>query len=263
MAFIRQRIAGVFLIVGLLCSWVGLTSLVIRQAVLVPGQFTTYAYKALDNPVIREQVAGVMASSIRNSNSLLKIIPEPNLKSAIDSSLTKPAVKTEFANVAFDIQQHVLGLQSGPVVLGGPALSQAVAQSIASSNPVEEQLIAKIPISYTIKSSSIPSLAKYYSQLNSTIKVTLFGAAATLLASLVVAAKKRKTLRKIGIAFIGFSAFEVAGFWLTRKYLLPHIHSGPLVIISAILTASSNSIEPIYLGALGTGIALNIVSFLV
>lgn len=235
----------------------------VRQAVLVPGQFSNYAAKALDNSVIRSQIAKVMATTIRNSNPQLQIIPETKLQASVDSALTKPAVKSEFGSVAFEIQQHILGLQKGSVVLGGPAFSAAVAQSIANGNPIEEQLIAKIPFSYTISSSSIPSLAKYYSKLNSTIKVTLFGAAATLIASLLISSKKRKTLRKIGISFIAFSAFEVAAFWLSSKYLLPHLHSGPLVVMSAILSASSNSIEPIYLGAFGGGIALLIVSFLV
>ena len=263
MAFIRQRVAGILLLVGLLCSWVGLTSVVLRQTILIPGQFTSYAYKALGNAAVRSEVAGIIATDVENSHPILQSIPKPKLASAIDSALTKPSVKAEFANVALQIQQHILGLQNGPIQVGGPTLSTAIAQIIAPGNSPEEQALAQIPFGFQISGSSIPSLKSYYQKLNAIIKISLVAAAATLLSALMISAKKSKTLRKIGIAFIGFSAFEVLLFWAVPKYFLPHIKNGPLEVIAAIVNASSSSVDPIYLTAFGAGIGLSLISFLI
>lgn len=263
MAFIRQRVAGILLLVGLICSWVGLTSVVLRQAILIPGQFTGYAYKALDNTTVRSQIAGIIAADVEKSHPVLQSIPEPRLASAIDRALTNPSVKTEFANVAFQIQQHMLGLQSGPIEVGGSTLSTAVAQIIANGNTAEEQALAKIPFGFQISSASIPSLKTYYLKLNSIIKISLIAAAATLVSALMISAKRNKTLRKIGIAFIGFSAFEVLLFWAIPRYFLPQIKNGPLEVIAAIVNASSSSVDPIYLTAFAAGIGLSLISFLI
>lgn len=263
MTFFRQRVAGILLLTGLLCAWAGLTSVVLRQAVLIPGQFTGYAYKALDNATVRSQIAGIVATEVQKSHPILQSIPKPKLASAIDSALTNPSVKTEFANVALQIQQHMLGLQSGPIEVGGPTLSTAIAQIIANGNSTEEQALAQIPFGFQISSSSIPSLKTYYVKLNAIIKISLIAAAATLIGALIISAKRNKTLRKIGIAFIGFSVFEVLLFWAIPRYFLPHLKNGPLEVITAIVNASSSSVDPIYLTAFAAGIGLTLISFLI
>lgn len=263
MNFLRQRVAWVFLVLGLLASWVGLTTLVVKQTVVIPGQFTSYASKALENNTARSEISSVLAKSIRQTNPILQNIPTSQLDSAIDSALKNPAVISEFSNVAFEIQQHLLGLQNGPIVVGGSTLSSAVAHIIAGNNSTEEQIISKIPFSYTIASSTIPSFGKYYRLMNSTISLSFLAAGALLLSSLIISAKKRSTLRKIGIWFIGFSAFEVALIWALPRYITPLIHSGSLAIMTSIMRVSITSVEPIYVGAFAAGIVLTIISFLV
>lgn len=259
----RQRIAGVLLIFGLLCAWVGLTTLVIRQTLLIPDQLPTYATKLLKNPTIRNEIATLVTGTLRNSNTVLRDIPQSQLHAAIDQSLTNPAVASQFASVALQIQQHLIGKQSGPIIVGGPVLSSSVAKAVAGNNPVAEQAIAQIPMTYTISSSSIPSFGKYYQKISKLINTSLLFAALLLFTSLVISAKRRKTLRKIGIWLVGFSIFEVSLFWLIPTYLLRYLHAGYPIIVAAILSASFSSVMPLYLTIFGSGLALTLISFLI
>lgn len=258
----RQRLAAVLLVIGLILAWICLTSVVIRQTLLVSAKIPSYTTTALKNPTVRSALSDLIVKSVQHSYPVLSQIPTAQLNAAVGQALTQPAVVNEFANVTMQIQQHFIGLSDQPIVLGGPALSTAVAQIISPNNPTQQQIIEKIPFTYTIASSSIPSIGKYYRWIGNLINVSLYSSAVLLVAAMAVSAKKNKTVRKIGIAFIMFSAFEVAIFWLLPRYALSHFQSGPEVVVSGILAASAGAIEPIYLGVLGAGIAFTAVSFL-
>ena len=235
----------------------------IRQTLLLSGKIPSYSTTALKNPTVRSALSDLIVKSVEHSYPVLSKIPTAQLNAAVDRALTQPAVADEFANVTLQIQQHFIGTSDQQIVLGGPALSTAVAQIIAPNNPTQQQVIEKIPFTYAISSSSIPSIGKYFRWIGNLINVSSYGSAALLVAAIVVSAKKSRTLRKIGIAFIMFSAFEVTVFWLLPKYVLSHFHSGPEVVVSGIVAASASAIVPIYVGVLGAGIAFAAVSFLI
>lgn len=263
MIFLRQRVAGILLAVGLILAWIGMTTLVIRQTLLLSGQVPNYAATALENPTVRLAVSDLVVRSIQNSNQVLTQIPTAALQSAVDQALTSPAVAYEFGNVAQQIQLHFLGLEKQPVVIGGPALSSAVAAIVARKNPALDRIIQNIPFSYTVSSSSLPSIGRYYRWINNTMYTSLIASAVLLVGSLMIAAKKAKTLRKIGVWFLGFSVFEVAIFWLFPRYLLSHMHSGVGVLVAGLMTVSAGTIEPIYIGVFGAGLVLTLSSFLI
>lgn len=262
MNFVRQRVAGVLLVFGLILAWISLTGIVVRQTLLLSAQAPSYALAALKSPVIRSAVSDLVIKSVQDEFPIVGQIPAAELRPAIEEALTQPAVANEFANAALQVQQHFIGLNDQPIVLGGPQLSAAIAQIIAPNNLSTQQVIKNIAFSYTIASDSIPSVGKYYSRIGSLINVSLIGGLALLISSVLVSAKKSRTLRKIGIGFVGMSIFEVAVFWLLPRYVLPHLQSGPGIIFSAIITASASTIEPLYLGVFGAGVALTVVSFL-
>ena len=262
MKFLRQRVAGTLLVIGLVFAWVCLTSVAIRQSIQLSGQASTYTATALKNPSVRSAVSDLIVTSAKTSNPVLAQIPANILKSAVDKGLTEPLVVGELGNAATQIQQHVIGLNSGPIVIGGPDLSSAVAEIVAPNNFAEKKLIESAPFSVTIASSSIPSFGRYYRWLDSTLKFSLYASAALLAASLILSAKKNRTLRKIGLWFVGFSLFNGALFWLLPKYLLSHLQNSPGRITAGVLAASSAAVEPIYIVALGAGTLLTIISFL-
>lgn len=263
MKFVRQRIAGILLIFGLLLAWAGLTSLVIRQMVLIPMHATAYATKVLADPTTRSALANEIATSLQKSSPILQSTPTAQLRSAADQFLSSPVGAKEFATVALQIQQHILGIQTGPIVIGGPEFSSTLAKLLAAGNPTAQALISKAPLSYTIASTTIPSLGKYYNLLGKIISFSLIGSAILLISSLSISTKKRPILRKIGLWFIGFSIFEVALIWALPKYILPHFASGAFAFLTALVQLSTSAVEPIYLSAFGAGLVLTVISFLV
>ncbi|MDA8081552.1 MAG: hypothetical protein M0Z96_08090 [Actinomycetota bacterium] len=263
MNFVRQRLATILLVIGLILAWICLTAVVIRQTLLLSAKIPSYATTALKNPTVRSAVSDLIVKSVKHSYPVLSQIPTAQLNTAVDRALTQPAVAYEFANVTLQIQQHFIGLSNQQIVLGGPALSTAVAQIISPNNPTQRQLIEKIPFTYAISTSSIPSIGKYFQWIGNLISVSAYSGAVLLVSAIAVSAKKNRTLRKIGIAFIMFSAFEVAVFWLLPKYVLSHFHSGPEVVVSGIMAAAGSAIVPIYVGVLGAGIAFTAVSLLI
>ncbi|MDA8270490.1 MAG: hypothetical protein M0Z39_03650 [Actinomycetota bacterium] len=262
MNFVRQRVAGVLLVVGLVLAWICLTGVVVRQTLLLSARAPSYALAALKSPVIRSTVSELIINSVQNEFPIVGQIPAAELRPAIEEALTQPAVANEFANAALQVQQHFIGLNDQPIVLGGPQLSAAVAQIIAPNNLSAQQVIKNIAFSYTIASDSIPSIGRYYSKIGTLITTSLIGGLALLISSVLVSAKKSRTIRKIGMGFVAMSIFEVAIFWLLPRYVLPNLQSGPWVIFSAIMTASASTIEPLYLGVFGAGVALIVVSIL-
>lgn len=248
---------------GLILAWAGLTSLVIRQMVLLPMNTTAYATKVLANPTTRSAIADEITTSLQKSTPILQAIPTAQLRSAANQFLSSPAGANEFATVALQIQQHILGLQTGPIVVGGPELSSSLAKFVALGNPTAQALISKAPLSFTIASSTIPSLGKYYRLLEKVISFSFAGSAILLVSSLFISAKKRGTLRKIGLWFIGFSIFEVVLIWALPRYILPHFSNGPFTIFAALIRLSTSTVEPIYLSAFGAGVALTVISFLI
>lgn len=250
------------LVIGLFLAWVCLTSVVIRQSLQLSGQVSTYTTAALENPAVRSAVSDLIVTSAISSNPVLAQIPTAILISAVNRGLTEPLVVSEFGNVAIQIQQHLIGLNSGPIVIGGPELSSAVAQIIAPNNQDVKKLIESIPFSFTIANSSIPSFGRYYRWLSSTIKFSLSASGLLLVASLLLSAKKKSTIRKIGIWLVGFSLFDGALFWLLPKYLLPHLQNNAGKIAAGFLAVSAGAAEPIYIGVIGSGIVLAIISFL-
>ena len=243
-------------------AWICLTSVVIRQTLLLSAKIPSYTATALKNPTVRSALSELIVKSVQHTYPVLSQLPTAQLTAAVNRALTQPAVVAEFADVTVQIQQHFIGLSDQPIVLGGPALSTAVAQIISPNNLAQQQLIQKIPFTYTISSSSIPSIGRYYRWIGHLINISLYSSAVLLVAAIAVSAKRNKTFRKIGIAFIMFSAFEVAVFWLLPRYLLAHFQSGPEVVVSGIMAASASAIEPIYLGVLGAGIAFTAISLL-
>ncbi len=258
----RQRVAGVLLVLGLILSWVCLTGVVVRQSLLLTAKAPVYATTALKNPVVRSAVSEVIISSVQSKYPVLAEISTAQLRAAVEQALSEPAVAEELGNVALQLQLHFIGQSNGPIVIGGPGLSLAVAQIIAPGNQPLQQAIEKVPFSFTLSSSSIPSIGRYYRWIGTLINSTFVGGLALLAASLLVSAKRNKTLRKIGIGFIGMSALEVGLFWLLPHYMLSHLSNGSGVIISAMLAASASSIAAIYLGVFVAGIALTVVSLI-
>lgn len=258
----RQRVAGILVIVGLILGWACLTTLVIRQTVMLSARVPDYALTALKNPTVRSAASDLIARSAQAKYQPLAQIPTTQLKDAIDSALSQPAVADEFANAALQIQQHLLGLNDQPIVLGGPGLTAAVAQIIAPQNPSEQQVIDKLPLSYTLESASIPSFGTYFRLNNGIFHVTLFSSALLLGLSLFIATKKSKILRRIGIGLVGLSVVEVVLFGFVPKYVLSHVHSGPAQIVAGLLTASTGGIEAIYLMVFGAGLALTAISLI-
>lgn len=262
MKFFRQRISGVLILLGLLLSWVGLTSLVVRQTLFVPGRIPGYAISALHNSQVRSAVAEFIAGSAQAQNPQLAAIPKASLSAAVDSALTDPAVSAQFANAALQIQEHMIGLQQGPITVGGPVLSSIVAKALAGNNATEEQILAKIPFTYTISPSSIPSFANLYRKIAEIINLSLISAATLLLLAVSISAKKGKTVRRIGIGFIALSAVEVLLLYLAPKYLISHIHSGPLLIVVTLMSVTTATAGAIYLTALALGAILLLGSFI-
>ena len=249
------------MVFGLILAWISLTGVVVRQTLLLSAQAPSYALAALKSPAIRSTVSELIIKSVQHQFPIVGQIPEAELRPAIEEALTQPAVANEFANAALQVQQHFIGLNDQPIILGGPQLSAAIAQIIASNDLSAQQVIKNIPFSYTISSDLIPSAGRYYSKIGSLITVSLIGALAFLISSVLVSVRKSRTIRRIGMGFVGMSIIEVAIFWLLPRYVLPNLQSGLWVIFSAIMTASASAIEPLYLGIFGAGVALIVTSF--
>ena len=258
--FIRQRVAGVLLAFGLILALVCLTAAVMRQSVLTTSKVPSYTVVALKNPTVRSALSDIIVRSVQDKYPVLAHIPTSQLHSAVAQALTQPSVISEVADVAQQIQQHFVGVSKQPIVIGGPALSKAVAQTIAPSNPTLQQEIDKIPFSYDISSSSIPSIGKYYPWIIKSIRYSFAGGLALLVGAIAISAKRSKTLRKIGFGFIGMSVLEVAALWVIPHVLLAHNSNASEVVLSAVAAASVGSIEPIYLGVFGAGIAAVVLS---
>lgn len=249
----RRALANLILSLGLLLGW-GATLVHLSQlSILKPGRLAQASTQLLDNASVRSALADSLQNSLTPLIGNTLSIPADTFQTIIDDAVANPSVQTQFSNAMNEVQLHVLGQSSGPIVLGGTAFSQVVAAGISRYSSQAAAAIAQQGLSISIPGSALPNLGWFARNANHIESLLISAALVAILLALIIHPNRGAVIRRVGFWLIGMSLVNALLFWFIPTYLLPQIAVSWAQILAVILKAVSGPATTFFVEMLGVG----------
>lgn len=255
-----RRVLGSFILtIGLLLGW-GATMLHLSElSILRTGRLAQASGQLLDNPSVRAALAQSISGSLSPLLGAGINLPPSLYTNIVNQAATQPLVRQEFRTAMNQVQNHLLGQASGPIVLGGRAFAESVASTIAPFAPQIATLLSQQGLSVTIPGTAIPNLGRYARQVNRWQFLLLALAVLFVVLALIIHPSRGAVVRRVGLWLIGISIVNAVIFWAVPTYLLPQIGFSWAQIAAVVFRAVGGPATEFYVELLAAGAAAVIV----
>lgn len=137
---VRRTVAAVLIIVGLVIGAVTLTGWWVRRTAFVTSRTERLADDILADPILRDDLARRIADQVAPQLGADVI----TVRRVADTTLARPQVAALFGPVVGDIHARLVGLRSGPVVIGPDLVAAALGDARAQALPPISLDVAEI-----------------------------------------------------------------------------------------------------------------------
>ena len=128
---VRRTAASILIIIGLVIGAVTLSGWWVRRTAFVTSRTEGLADDILSDPILRGDLARRISEQVST-----QLGADPlTVRRIADTTLARPQVATLFAPVLGDIHSRLIGVQSGPVVIGPDLLAAALGDARAQALP--------------------------------------------------------------------------------------------------------------------------------
>ena len=254
MGVMRRFVAGLLVAIGLIFGSLAIFIHLTQLSLLQPGRLQQAASQLIASPAVRNALVGATATGINQYLPQGTYIPTQEASVVVDKVLSDPTVQGEFAAAMGNAQARLLGQTNQPIVLTGPAFTQAVVTALNPFSPQAASAVANSGITIPIPGANLPNLSKYVSWAPRLL--SLFRALAILLCGvgLIIHPARMTVLSRISLWLIGISLLNALIFWFAPAYLLPSIGTSWAAIAAVILKAASGPAAAFYATLLGIGV---------
>jgi len=252
---LRRILGDLLLWTGILAGTAAIALHLLILSVLTPGRLTQQARALMTSPAIQRALADSLTNAIEPIAAAQGFTLTPaQAESVIHTALDSPAVQADFLGAMTTAQNRLLGRTSAPVVIGGPAFTQAVAAGLASINPGVAHAVASEDLAITIPGADVPSFGFVASHAPTTERTLLDLTLLAFVLALVLHPNRRHALAKIGVWLVGCSVAEVALFWFLPREVLPRIGFSWAKVAAVILSVTGAATVTFFLELLALGL---------
>ncbi|SHE72277.1 hypothetical protein SAMN02745225_01428 [Ferrithrix thermotolerans DSM 19514] len=249
----RKTLGSLILTIGLLFGW-GATFIHLTQlSFLQPGRLGQATSQLVQNSAVRSAMAGALGTALLPLFGGNTVISQAQLDQIITKALANPQVDAEFQSAMNTAQGHLIGVNTGPITLGGAAFSQEIAAQVAPYSPQVAQTIAQQGLAINIPGSALPNLGGYAKAAGKLERLFIALAALMLILSLIIHPSPGAVLRKVGMWLIGTSAIDAIVFWFVPSYILPQVAFSWAQITSAVLRTAGGPATTFYVALFAAG----------
>ncbi len=254
MTFPRRVLGDLAIALGVLAAGVAIYLHLMTLSLMSPDRLASKAVQLSANPAVQTALADSLSNAIFPYTASQGIaITQVQLQSMVKAALQQPAVAIQFAQALHNADQRLLGVASGPITIGGPALTQEVAYQLHNYSPALASVIASKNLQITIPGADLPNLGFLVKLADHYQKTFEMGAIVLFILGLAVHPSRPSALKRIGASLIGMSAIGFAIFDLLPKYLLPQIQLSWAQVGAAILLATGSGVAYFYLEVVVAG----------
>jgi hypothetical protein len=137
---VRRAVATLFIVVGLVVGAVTLTGWWLRRTAFVTSRTERIASSILGDPVLRDDLARRISTQVAPQLGTDAV----TVRQVVDATLARPEVAGVFASVLGDIHARLIGMRSGPVLIGPELLTAALGDARAQALPAVSIQVPKI-----------------------------------------------------------------------------------------------------------------------
>lgn len=228
-------------------------------SILRTGRLAQASGQLLNNPSVRAALAQSVSASLSPLLGAGLNLPPSLYTSIVNQAATQPLVRQEFRAAMNQVQSHLLGQTSGPIVLSGRAFAESVAATVAPFAPQVATLLSQQGLSVTIPGTAIPNLGKYARQVNRWQFLLLSLAVLSLILALIIHPSRGTVIRRVGLWLIGISLVNAVIFWAIPTYVLPQIGFSWAQIAAVVVRAVGGPATEFYVELLAAGAAAVVV----
>lgn len=198
---VRRTAASILIIIGLVIGAVTLSAWWVRRTAFVTSRTEALADDILADPILRGDLARRISEQVST-----QLGADPlTVRRIADTTLARPQVATLFAPVLGDIHSRLIGVQSGPVIIGPDLLAAALGDARAQALP---------PVSL-----DVPKIKELSSAREGLNRYVAEGAVVAIVLILLGLALHPWRAAAVGIIGVGFLAAAV--LLVTVGYLVP------------------------------------------
>lgn len=213
---VRRTAASILIIIGLVIGAVTLSGWWVRRTAFVTSRTEGLADDILSDPILR----GDLARRISEQVSAPLGADPLTVRRIADTTLARPQVATLFAPVLGDIHSRLIGLQSGPVVIGPDLLAAALGDTRAQALP---------PVSLDVP--QIKELSSAREGLNRYVARGAFVATVLILLGLALHPWRAAAVGIIGVGFLAAAVLLVTVGYLVPVRAVPALSSEPWLAV--------------------------------
>ncbi|ACU54685.1 hypothetical protein Afer_1771 [Acidimicrobium ferrooxidans DSM 10331] len=256
MSALRRLLGDLLYWAGLIAGTGAIVIHLFTLTVLTPGRLTQQAHQLLSASVVQRAIADSLANALQPIASAQGVqLTSSETLAAVHSALSSPLVQSDFLGAMTTAQDRLLGKTSAPVVIGGPAFTQAIAASLASVDPSVAHVVAGEDLAVTVPGADVPNLGFIATNAPRTEHTLTDIALLALVLALVLHNDRRKLLARIGTWLVGCSIAEVALFWFLPKVILPHVGFSWAQFAAVVLTMTGAATVTFFLELFAAGAA--------
>ena len=213
---VRRTAASILIIIGLVIGAVTLSGWWVRRTAFVTSRTEGLADDILSDPILRGDLARRISEQVST-----QLGADPlTVRRIADTTLARPQVATLFAPVLGDIHSRLIGLQSGPVVIGPDLLAAALGDTRAQALP---------PVSLDVP--QIKELSSAREGLNRYVARGAFVATVLILLGLALHPWRAAAVGIIGVGFVAAAVLLVTVGYLVPVRAVPALSSEPWLAV--------------------------------
>ncbi len=257
MAFPRRLLGDFAILLGVLAAGVAIWLHLMVLSILMPDRLASKTTQLIANPAVQSALSDSLSNAIFPYTATAGIVvTQTQLQSIVKSALLNPAIETQFSQALQNADLRLAGRASGPVTIGGPALTQQIANDLHSYSPALSSAIASKNLVITIPGTDLPNLGWLMTAAQRYQRLLAVGAVILFILGLSIHPERPRALKHIGASLIGMSAIGFTLFDLVPKYLLPQIPLSWAQVGAALLLAAGSGIAYFYLELVAAGAAV-------